>query len=118
MARVADGWISAALPHGVTYERFAAVKDAAEESGRDPESIELIVRANAVLVAEPLGGDRPVFTGSVDQLAADVEATREIGAAELCVDVTFDPEVNATGEFLGRLELFHELMTGPAFGHS
>jgi probable F420-dependent oxidoreductase len=114
VARIADGWVAAAFPPAVMGETFAGIKTAAQEAGRDPDSLELIVRANVELYEEPLGDDRVVFTGTLEQVASDISATRVIGASELCIDVTFDPAVQATEDFLSRMHLLYELATDSA----
>ena len=42
-----------------------------------------IVRANVEITEEPLGQDRASFTGTLEQIAGDMVATRTLGAAEL-----------------------------------
>src|SRR5215207_9654096 len=48
--------------------------------GRDPDGLQLIVRAGVVLDDRPADGDRADYTGDVDQVAHDVDATRRAGA--------------------------------------
>lgn len=114
VARVADGWIAVALPPPAMAETFEGIKAAAEEAGRDPTSLKLIVRANVEITEQPLGNDRFVFTGTPDQISGDIAATREIGASELCMDATFDPDVHSLEDFLGRMELLLRLATQSA----
>ena len=96
VARVADGWIAVALPPPAMAETFEGIKAAAREAGRDPTSLKLIVRANVEITEQPLGKDRFVFTGTPDQISGDIAATREIGASELCMDATFDPDAKGS----------------------
>ena len=66
---------------------FAVARDLAAGYGRDPDTIELVVRANTKITPEPLGRDRPAYWGSVDQVAADLDDTRAAGADEIIVDL-------------------------------
>jgi hypothetical protein len=43
------------------------------------------------LTPQPLGADRWIFSGSLDQLKADIERVRDLGAHELFFDPTFSP---------------------------
>jgi hypothetical protein len=66
---------------------FAAVRDLAAGHGRDPDDLQLVVRANIKVTPEPLGRDRPAYWGSVDQVAADLDDTRATGADEIILDL-------------------------------
>ena len=52
----------------------------------------------------PLGGDRAEFTGTIEQIGADIAATREIGAHELVLDVQFSPGVESGDDYLTRMK--------------
>ncbi|PYS52100.1 MAG: hypothetical protein DMG13_17195, partial [Acidobacteria bacterium] len=52
----------------------------------------------------PLGKDRADFTGTLEQIADDVAATRKIGAAELLFDVQWSPGVETADDILARME--------------
>ena len=66
---------------------FGAVRDMAAGYGRDPDAIELVVRANASITSRSLDGDRPAYHGSIEQVADDLDATRRVGAHEIIVDL-------------------------------
>jgi alkanesulfonate monooxygenase SsuD/methylene tetrahydromethanopterin reductase-like flavin-dependent oxidoreductase (luciferase family) len=93
-------------------EMFAMIRAGAGEAGRDPASLEFLVRANVELFDQPLGDERMIFTGTLDQVAADVAATREIGATELLFDVTFDPGVESVADILPLMETLYGLGVG------
>jgi probable F420-dependent oxidoreductase len=112
VARIADGWITVAYPISAMAEMFAGIRAAAGEAGRDPDRLELLVRANVELFDQPLGDDRMIFTGTLNQVAADVAATREIGATELMFDATFDPGVESVGDILQLMEVLYGLGKG------
>ena len=56
-----------------------------------------------------LGRDRTDFTGTLEQIADDVVATRNLGATELLFDVQFSPGVEAADDILTRMEQLWEL---------
>lgn len=85
--RRADGWTPAGLPIDVTAAMWSVVTAAAADAGRDPVDLSLVVRANAHCTSKPMGHDRPSYHGSIEQIAADVRAAFEIGAAEVLVDL-------------------------------
>lgn len=110
-ARVADAWMPVGVPLAAMSGMFEGVRSMAEQHGRDPAAMELIVRANAHLTDSALGEDRFPFTGTLDQIRADVIASREAGAAEIAFDPTFDPAVRTPEDFASRLDMFQEVAT-------
>lgn len=90
VARRADGWLPVGIPHGMMATMWAGIRDAAAGYGRDPDQLQLVVRANVHVSASPLDGDRPVFSGSIDQIAEDVDSAERAGAHELVLDVQAD----------------------------
>jgi len=107
-AAESDGWIGGGMPFDVIAAMFAGIRATAHESGRDPDALQLVVGANVYLTAAP-NDHRPPFTGTPEQLAADIAAAREIGAAELVFNVTFDTAVRSLDDLLGQMELLHRL---------
>jgi hypothetical protein len=88
---------------------FEGIQGMAREAGRDPTALEMIVRANLEISDTTLGRDRPDFTGTLEQIAADVIATRKLGAAELVFDVQFSPGVEAVDDIVARMEQLWEI---------
>ena len=87
VARRADGWTPAGLPVEAVAPMFAAVRDLAASHGRNPDALELVVRANIKRTETPLGPDRPAYWGSIDQIADDLERTRSAGADEIILEL-------------------------------
>jgi probable F420-dependent oxidoreductase len=87
VARRADGWTPAGLPVEAVAPMFAAVRDLAASHGRDPDALELVVRANIKLTTTPLGPDRPAYWGAIEQIADDLERTRSAGADEIILEL-------------------------------
>lgn len=79
---------------------FEGIKDMARESGRDPNALELIVRANVEVYDSRPDKDRSDFTSTLDQIAGDITATRGLGTAELLLDIQFSPGVNSVNDIL------------------
>ncbi len=87
VARRADGWTPAGLPIEAIAPMFATVRDMASRYGRDPDAVELCVRANARVTERPLGNDRPTYHGSTEQITEDLDATCATGAHEIIVEL-------------------------------
>lgn len=100
VATLADGWNPAGLPVEAMAQMITQLRDMARAAGRDPMAIELIVRANLYITGEPLGADRWIFAGSVDQIKADIDRVRALGANELFFDPTFSPDGETADAFL------------------
>lgn len=103
VARLANGWNPAGIPIAGMGQMFGMIKDMAREFGRDPDALELVVRANVKLTATPLGADREPYSGSLEQLAEDVAATRALGADELFFDVQFTRDVTSADAMVARM---------------
>jgi len=102
VARRADGWTPAGLPVAAIAPMFAAVRDAAVGHGRDPDALQLVVRANIKVTDRPIEGDRPSYWGSIEQIVDDLAATRATGAHEVILDA--QGSVATAAEYLGLLE--------------
>jgi probable F420-dependent oxidoreductase len=109
VARHADGWNPAGIPAGGMAQMLGAIRKMAEEEGRDPAAIELVVRANVSLSRKPLGEKRHIFTGTPDELREDIAAVRRIGANELFFDVQWSPGVDSVDRMIEHMEQFWEL---------
>lgn len=91
IARLADGWNPVGIPADGMAQMFAAIKTMAADAGRDPESLQMIVRANLHITSQSLPEGRFIFSGSFEQIIEDVAACRRIGVHELVFDPTFAP---------------------------
>lgn len=87
VARCADGWLPAGLPLDVTAAMWDQVRSLAASYGRDPDALQLVLRAEPKLSAQPLGAERPPFRGSRQQVLDDIERAREMGTSELILDM-------------------------------
>lgn len=104
IARLADGWNPVAIPLDGMRQMFAGIKGMAQQAGRPPEAVSMVVRANCAVLDQPIAGERFIFTGTLEQIAEDVRATEALGAAELFFDVNFSPGVQTIDDVLRLLE--------------
>jgi probable F420-dependent oxidoreductase len=96
VARRADGWNPSGLPVAAIGPMWRAVLDLSAGHGRDPDRMRLVVRANIDLTERPAGPDRSSYVGTIDQVAADLQATAAAGADEVILGCFGDPgDVNA-----------------------
>jgi alkanesulfonate monooxygenase SsuD/methylene tetrahydromethanopterin reductase-like flavin-dependent oxidoreductase (luciferase family) len=104
-AREANGWNLAGVPLAAALETLHAMQEMARDAGRDPQALELVVRANVKFSATPLGADRMDFHGTLAQIGADVAKARQVGATELFFDLwTAHPQVDSVDDWLARME--------------
>jgi probable F420-dependent oxidoreductase len=87
IARSADGWLPTGLPFDAVAAGWTTIRDGAAAAGRDPDALELVVRAAPTVSDAALGPTRAPFTGSRRQIADDVAHTRDLGAHELIIDL-------------------------------
>lgn len=90
VARRADGWAPSGLEVDSVGPLWAEVQGLAAGHGRNPEDLELVVRAQIVLGGRAVDGPRPSWHGDADQVADDVDSTRRIGADEVVLRLTGD----------------------------
>lgn len=91
LARRADGWLPVGVPFDRLPKAWAGILEAAEAHGRDAAEIaamEMAGRANIRIHPAPLPEEgRDQFTGSREQIVADVVAASEAGMHELLLDL-------------------------------
>lgn len=109
-ATLANGWFPVGIPIDGMKPMIEQFRALAQEAGRDPNALEVIVRANISRSERPLGKERPIFYGSPDEIRADVEAVRALNPAEIAFDVTFSPNVKTADDFLVEVERLRELV--------
>ena len=86
--------VRAASPKRIAASMLAVgspVSGGGDVAGRDPDSLQMIVRANLHITPQPLPEGRFIFSGSFEQVREDVAACARIGAHELVFDPTFTP---------------------------
>jgi probable F420-dependent oxidoreductase len=109
LATMADGWNPVAIPVAGMAQMFGAVQQMAKDAGRDPSSLAMVVRANLHITAKPLGSDRGIFAGSLEQIREDAQACAKIGALELIYDVTFEKQAQTIEGWLHLMETLRNI---------
>jgi probable F420-dependent oxidoreductase len=104
VARLADGWNPSGLPVGAMEQMFGAIRQMTTEAGRDADAMELIVTANVEIHPGSLGAERMIFSGALDQIEADIAATRQLGATELIFNAQFSPGADSTDPLISLME--------------
>ena len=84
--RIADGINPIAFSAEVVPALATTFREAAEEAGRDPAGLSVVVRANVPLTREPLGGgDRRFLGGSPGQVAEDMARLESAGVDQVLI---------------------------------
>jgi probable F420-dependent oxidoreductase len=110
LATMADGWNPVAIPVAGMEQMFGAVRQMAKDTGRDPGSLVMVVRGNLHITDKPLGADRAIFAGTIEQIREDAQACAKIGAHELIYDVTFEKQAQTIAGWLGLMEKLRKLV--------
>ena len=103
-ARLADGWNPTGIPVEGMAQMFASIKQMATVAGRDASALEMVVRANLHVTEKPLGKDRHIFSGTLDQIKEDTAACRQIGAHEVFFEPGFAPGSSTLDGWLALME--------------
>ena len=95
VGRIADGWISSSRFRGEDIPAaVATIRTAAEQAGRDPQSLRIIVRGTLRL-RDSVPADAPTLTGTVDKIRADLDAYEQAGTTEVFLDLNFDEQIGS-----------------------
>ena len=108
-AREANGWFPVGIPLSAVGQMFGELKAMAQRAGRDPKSLELLVRGNIEFTASAPSKERADFTGNPDQIAGDIETTKKLGASEFVCDVQFSPDVETVDDILVKMEQIQKM---------
>jgi probable F420-dependent oxidoreductase len=110
LAKFADGWNPVAIPLDGMAQMFGSIKQMAKDAGRDPSRIELVIRAHTEITDRPLGKERSIFSGSLDQIKEDIAGCRSIGAHEIHFDPTFMEGGQSLDRWLAVMEHMRKLL--------
>jgi probable F420-dependent oxidoreductase len=93
--QIADGWISSSRTDLRSIgSQIGLVRSAAEKAGRDPASLQVVVRG-LVRLGDAGGPDRAPLTGSAEQIRDDFADLEAKGVDEVFIDLNFDPAIGA-----------------------
>lgn len=91
--RIADGWVSSSRASLADIARATQiVRRAAEEAGRDPDAVRIVVRG---VVRAGRRDDRVTLSGDWDQIKAGAQLYEEAGVTELFYDLNWDPLIGS-----------------------
>jgi probable F420-dependent oxidoreductase len=91
--RIAAGWVSSSRASLADIQRgVQVVRRAAEESGRDPDQVRIVVRG-VVQVGQRV--DAMPLSGDFAQVRAGAQAYAEAGVTELFYDLNWDPLIGS-----------------------
>lgn len=90
-ARIADG-LNPTMTAWEAFERTVnGFRSAARAAGRNPETLRIVVRANARVSETPLADPRTPLSGSIDQIARDLARLSSLGVDHAFFSVTQMP---------------------------
>jgi probable F420-dependent oxidoreductase len=96
--RLGAGWISrSATDLSKIHEQIEVVRNAAQEAGKDPSAVRVVVRGvvRAGAEARDDSGARLWLSGSYEQIREDAAWLGELGITELFYDLNWDPQVGS-----------------------
>lgn len=94
-AHIADGLNPIAISHDRLAEMVNEFRSAARSAGRDASRLEIHVRANNVITAQPLPDDkRPFVGGSAHQIVADLQRLVELDLTTVFIATGWAPSID------------------------
>jgi probable F420-dependent oxidoreductase len=111
--RIAAGWVSSSRATLADIQRGTQiVRRAAEESGRDPDLVRIVVRG---VVQYGTRDDSKPLSGDFTQIRGGAQAYEEAGVTELFYDLNWDPSIGGPDADPRRAgERAEEIITGLA----
>lgn len=111
VARRAAGWSPAGVPVEDLEPLWAEIQRLAAAHGRDPNAMQLVVRAGIVLTPAPAGAGRASYQGDAEQVAGDVDDARRSGADEVVLRLAGDLSLDEALDGYARIAEATELRT-------
>lgn len=94
-AELADGWNPGGPPNwDWLIEQTKTLKTLTKAAGRDPNKMEVVLRAFVSLGEQPRPANGWLFTGTFDQIKADAKRAAEIGVSHIQLETQFNPGMN------------------------
>ena len=101
-ARMGTGFNPIAMSWDMLEGMVNTFHEAARAAGRDPSALPIVVRANNQFADQPMGTERGPFSGSAEQIRADLERAEGLGLNHVFFDLGFGEAPIAV--YLGLLE--------------
>jgi len=112
--RLADGFTGCCAPVDALISMMNAVKTAAQERGRDVDTLQFVMRCIVTRTDLPVEGpNRAVAVGNWDQIRADARKLADAGVDEAFFDVAFQPDVDDLKSYLGYMDRFRAVLEAP-----
>ncbi|MFE0178764.1 TIGR03619 family F420-dependent LLM class oxidoreductase [Streptomyces sp. NPDC059002] len=86
VGRRGNGWLAAAMPLPYLTGLWSQALRAAEQAGREPSQLRLVVRANPTITSSPADPAETFARGTVGQICDYLRSAVEAGADEVFVD--------------------------------
>ena len=83
VATLGDGWLPSGIPIEGMAQMMEGIRGMASQAGRNASDLKMIVRANVEISSNAAGPERKVFSGSLDEIKADITGSKDIGADEV-----------------------------------
>ncbi|RSN14265.1 LLM class F420-dependent oxidoreductase [Nonomuraea sp. WAC 01424] len=104
IGRRGDGWLTATLPIPALTSMWQTIRQSAEQAGRDPDALRMILRSNPVVT----GNGTPPRSGTVAEIAEYLSRAAEAGVHEIILDLQHtaaddDHLLELAAEFAERL---------------
>jgi probable F420-dependent oxidoreductase len=94
--RLTDGWVSSSRADlDRIGESIGIVRSAAAEAGRDPADLRFVCRGVVRVDPDDAGTPPRRLTGTIEQIASDLEPIAAQGVTELFIDLNFDPRIGS-----------------------
>jgi probable F420-dependent oxidoreductase len=91
-AELTNGWNPGGPPSwDWLIDQTKALKALTKEAGRDPNKMEVVLRAFVSLGNQPRPADGWLFTGTLDQIKADAKRAAELGVSHILLETQFNP---------------------------
>lgn len=89
----ADGFMGGNVPLSQVASLVTQLKEAADATGRDPATLEIVSRGIFQLYPSPQGKDRRPLCGSLDEIREDIARYAAAGLTELFLEANLDPDM-------------------------
>jgi probable F420-dependent oxidoreductase len=109
--RLTDGFTGCCAPVESIIRMLQSVREAARQAGRDPESMQSVVRCLVTRTDQPVPEEnRPVAVGTWEQIRQDVLRLQDAGVDEVFFDVSFQPDNTDQRSLLNYLTRFRGIL--------
>lgn len=91
------------IPAETVSEMLATFRETARAAGRDADELAVNAVAYIHLTPAAMDGDREAFTGSAEQIRADIAQFRDLRANEIIFELDSSPPTPAILDTMGHL---------------